>query len=70
MRSALVEEGSTSLVDLTLLLREALHVLRQPIPQDQKSCISTGSLMTVLFSLFVHEGFGIEEVSIHETREE
>ena len=69
MLSALVEEGSTHLVDLALC-REALHVLRQPIPQDLKSCISSGSLMTVLFSFFIHKGFGVEEVSIHETGEE
>ena len=68
MCSALVEEGSTSLVDLALR-REALHMLRQPIPQDLKGGISAGSLVTALFSLFVHEGFGIEEVSIHEAGE-
>ena len=69
MCSASVEKGSTSLVDLTLR-REALHVLRQPIPQDLKGGISAGSLMTTPFSLFVHEGFGVEEVSIHEAGEE
>ena len=69
MCSASVEEESTSLVDLTLR-REALHVLRQPVPQDLKGGISAGSLMTALVSLFVHEGFGIEEVSIHEAGEE
>ena len=69
MCSASVKEGSTSLVDLTLC-REALHVLRQPIPQDLEWGISVGSLLTAPFPLFVHEGFGVEEVSIHETGEE
>ena len=69
MCSALVEEGSTSFVDLALR-REALHVLGQPIPQDLKWGISVGSLLTAPFSLFVHEGFGVEEVSIHEAGEE
>ena len=45
-------------------------MLRQPIPQDLQGGISVGSLLTALFSLFVHEGFGIEEVSIHEAGEE
>ena len=45
-------------------------MLRQPIPQDLKGGISAGSLMTALFSLFVHKGFGIEEVSIYEAGEE
>ena len=69
MCSALVEEGSTSLVDLALC-REALHVLRQSIPQGLEWGISAGSFMTTPFSLFVHEGFGVEEVSIHEAGEE